>query len=304
MLLPMVHRNSSARASDAVREAYNRNYPPVRFVTTMVLSRLFNRVRPDRASAPTVPAGQRVYAIGDIHGRRDLFDALLTMIEADDAARDPAQTRLILLGDLVDRGPDSRGVIDRAIALQGGPFGMRWLTGNHEEVFALALDGDAQRVRYCIGIGGDATIRSYGLDGDAYDRADFAEVARLLPSLVPDAHRAFLATGEDMIVIGDYAFVHAGVRPGVALDRQTQADLRWIRDSFTRDGSDHGKVVVHGHTITDQVEERTNRIGIDTGAYSSGRLTAIGVEGDQRWFLATTEGDAVMAAGERATVRL
>ena len=270
----------------------------------MSLSRLFNRVRPARASAPSIPAGERAYAIGDIHGRLDLFDALLAMIAADNAARGPAHTHLILLGDLVDRGPDSRGVVDRVMGLRGAWPHLRWLTGNHEEVFALALDGDAQRVRYFIGIGGDATIRSYGLDGDAYDRADFADVARILPTLVPDAHRAFLTSGEDMVVIGDYAFVHAGVRPGVALDRQTQADLRWIRGSFTRDSSDHGKMVVHGHTIASEVEECGNRIGIDTGAYSSGVLTAIGLEGTQRWYLATGGEAATMTTSTGAAVAL
>lgn len=240
-----------------------------------------------------VPAGQRVYAVGDIHGRIDLFDELLDRIAADDRARGPAQTVLILLGDLVDRGPDSRAVVERAMALRGGGMALRWLKGNHEEVFLDALAGDPRVVKYFIGIGGDATIQSYGITGDDYRNATFAELAERLPAQVPAAHRDFLASGEDMIRIGDYVFVHAGVKPHVALDEQSPADMRWIRGPFLDSDEDHGALVIHGHSISDAVEERFNRIGIDTGAYASGRLTAIGLEGDARWYLATEPLDGV-----------
>ena len=238
-------------------------------------------------SIARIPAGQRVYAIGDIHGRDDLFADLLALISADDAARPPALTTLILLGDLMDRGPESKQVIDRAIAQKGQWAGFRWLIGNHEEVMLRALGGDPKLVRYFVRIGGGPTIQSYGIDGQDYADASFEDLAEQWPALVPPEHAAFLAAGEDQIAIGDYLFVHAGVRPGVSLDDQAVSDLRWIRDEFLDDARDHGAMIVHGHTIADDVQERGNRIGIDTGAYASGKLTAIGLEDDQRWYLST-----------------
>jgi serine/threonine protein phosphatase 1 len=236
-----------------------------------------------------VPAGQRVYAIGDIHGRHDLFEQLLKTIEADNAARGKAFTTLILLGDLVDRGPDSALVIERALCL-GAPFDkVEMLIGNHEECFLAALTGEIKRVRYFIRIGGGATVRSYWGDDTAYAAASFEDVAEQLAQKVPQAHVDFLNRGQDMIQIGDYVFVHAGVRPGVPLDRQQLSDLRWIREEFIEGEHDHGVTIVYGHTISDEVDEASNRIGIDTGAYLTGRLTAIGLEDSRRWFLDTSD---------------
>jgi serine/threonine protein phosphatase 1 len=252
----------------------------------MVFGKLFRRSPP--APAAAIPAGQRVYAIGDIHGRADLFDELVAMIAADDTARGHADTTIILLGDLVDRGPDSRGVIERAMALQQERgAGLRWLIGNHEEVFLKALRGDPAVVRYFVRIGGEPTILSYPIDHAAYRVMPFEELAEVLSTIVPPDHAAFLDAGEDRIVIGDYLFVHAGIRPGVAVHGQQVSDLRWIREDFLTHGGDHGHVVVHGHTITDAPEDRGNRIGIDTGAYRSGVLTALGLEGTDRWYLRT-----------------
>lgn len=235
------------------------------------------------------PDGQRVYAIGDIHGRDDLFTQLLAKIEADNAVRSKAFTTLILLGDLIDRGPASASVIDRALRL-GAPFDkVRLLIGNHEECFLAALTGDLRHVRYFVRIGGDATIRSYWCDDAAYAAASFEEVATRLPALVPQEHIEFLDRGEDMIQIGDYVFVHAGVRPGVPLERQKLSDLRWIREEFIEGQHDHSFTIVYGHTISDTVDEANGRIGIDTGAYLTGRLTCIGIEGSDRWFLDTAE---------------
>lgn len=236
---------------------------------------------------PRVPAGERVYAIGDIHGRDDLFEQLLAKVETDNAARGKAFTTLILLGDLVDRGPDSASVIERALRI-GAPFDrVAMLVGNHEECFLAALTGDLKRVRYFIRIGGDATIRSYWCDDAAYAAATFEEVAEQLPGKVPQSHVDFLNRGEDMIQIGDYVFVHAGIRPGVPLDQQKTSDLRWIREEFLESEDSHGGFIVYGHTISENVDEAANRIGIDTGAYLSGRLTALGLEGEKRWFLDT-----------------
>jgi serine/threonine protein phosphatase 1 len=234
-----------------------------------------------------VPDGERVYAIGDIHGRDDLFAQLLATIESDNAARGPAKTTLIMLGDLVDRGPESAAVIERAMHI-GAPFDdVRLLIGNHEECFLAALTGEIKRVRYFMRIGGDATVRSYWSNDVNLTEASFDEVAAILPGLIPAEHVQFLGGGEVVIEIGDYAFVHAGIRPGVPLEKQSSSDLRWIRGDFLDDKRDHGAMIVHGHTIRETVDEWPNRIGIDTGAYSSGKLTAIGLEGAERWYLTT-----------------
>lgn len=234
---------------------------------------------------PVIPPGRRVYAVGDIHGRLDLLDAALAGIVADDAGRAPAETTLIFLGDLVDRGPASAGVIERLRTLASYGGDVRFLLGNHEEVFLLALDGDVQAVRLFCRIGGHETLMSYGVSDDAFEGLDYPEVADRLQALVPPAHRDFLASFEALIEIGDYAFVHAGVRPGIPFAEQTPEDLRWIREPFLDHRGMLEKVVVHGHTISTEVEFRPNRIGIDTGAYRTGRLTALGLEGEDRWIV-------------------
>jgi len=237
-------------------------------------------------AAPAVPPGQRVYAIGDVHGCADLLNRLLHQIEADHAARGPAELTIILLGDLVNRGPDSARAVGYARDLLGSGVG-RLLKGNHEELFVLATRGDRQAVRALVSNGGTATLMSFGFTKEEIDRGNYADLANLLKARIPRDVVTFLDAGEDKIAIGDYLFVHAGIRPGVSLAEQAGADLRWIRNEFLESQADHGATIVHGHTIGETVAERENRIGIDTGAYRSGVLTAIGLEGTQRWFLAT-----------------
>ena len=242
---------------------------------------------------PSVPPGQRVYAVGDIHGRRDLFDALIAAIEADDAARAPAETTIVLLGDLIDRGPDSAGVIAAAREL-AARRSLRILCGNHEEMF-LRCFGDLELLRAFLRYGGRETILSYPLDQARWHAATLEAAQAMMHAAVPARDLEFIRSFEDHIVIGDYCFVHAGLLPGVALAEQSRNDLRWIREPFLSHSGDHGFVVVHGHTITDQPVIRSNRIGIDTGAYESGRLTALALEGDARWLLATSLADGVIA---------
>jgi serine/threonine protein phosphatase 1 len=249
---------------------------------------LFNFVSRGRPRGFAVPDGMRVYAIGDIHGRLDLLDELLRMIDEDDAMRGPARTdtQLIFLGDLVDRGPDSVGVIERLMALRETRR-VRYLMGNHEEVFLRAVDGDLRALRFLVRIGGRETLLSYGISEQEYRGLDFEELMTLLQKRVPPAHLSFLSAFEPWIEVGDYLFVHAGLRPGVAVEDQKTSDLCWIREDFLTHRESFGKMVVHGHSITEEIDERPNRIGIDTGAFASGRLTAIGLEGDERWYLAT-----------------
>ena len=249
---------------------------------------LFRRAPTPVVRPRALPDGTRIYAIGDIHGRDDLLGALLESIAHDDLERGDAHTTIVFLGDLVDRGPDSRGVIERA--MQQAALGTCiFLMGNHEEVLINAWEGDPAAVRMFHRMGGGATLASYGVDPETYDAADFAELPRLIADAVPVEHIAFLRCFRDCWRCGDYVFVHAGLRPGVAIEQQVPQDMRWIRDRFLADGRDHGAVVVHGHSMVRgvEVEERSNRIAVDTGAYRTGVLTALGLEGSTRWTLST-----------------
>ena len=236
---------------------------------------------------PAVPPGLRVYAIGDIHGRIDLLDQLLLQIEEDNAQRPAAKVRLIFLGDLVDRGPDSRAVVDRVMKLYRENQNVSVLAGNHEEVMLLALREDVHAMQQFIRIGGRRTLLSYGITQQQIDQADYAQLRVMIHRLIPLAHIEFLNALEDLIEIGDYAFVHAGVRPGIKLEKQSVKDLRWIRSGFLDYSGHFGKIIIHGHTVTLEVDERQNRIGIDTGASETGKLTAIGLDGISRWYLST-----------------
>lgn len=238
------------------------------------------------------PAGQRVYAVGDIHGRLDLLDALLTRIEDDIVERPLPRLSgptigLCFLGDLVDRGPDSAGVISRLSTLQHFPARTLFLMGNHEEVLLRVLNAEPNLAYDWLGYGGDAFAESYGVPASALQAMTEERIAGVLRAAIPPAHVAFLEGFGDTFRFGDYLFVHAGIRPGVAIERQSPQDLRWIRQPFLSDGHDHGCMVVHGHTISDGVERRANRIGIDTGAYRTGVLTAAVIEGTDLSFLAT-----------------
>ncbi len=254
-----------------------------------MLGRLFKKAVISRPlDIARVPDGMRIYAIGDIHGRNDLLKALLAKIDADDAGREPAETHLIFLGDLMDRGPDSAGVIETAMALAQTGRKVRFLMGNHEEVFVRACrKRDAKVTRFFLRIGGEATVLSYPITRAEYITLDMEQLSERLTNLVPHEHLDFIDNFEDQIVIGDYAFVHAGIRPGVPLSEQKPSDLRWIREEFVDQRGDLEKVVVYGHTIYDEVEERGSRIGIDTGAYASDKLTALALEGGERWYLQT-----------------
>jgi serine/threonine protein phosphatase 1 len=253
----------------------------------MVFKRLFARKESAAARSWQLPLGERVYAIGDIHGRLDLLETLLDRIAFDDKSRAPAATTLVFLGDLMDRGPDSRGVIQRLMAVAHSPINAVFLMGNHEELMIRVWEGDRPIASTFNRAGGRETLMSYGVTGEAYDGWDLGEVTAATARLVPKEHIDFLRSFQDMYRMGDYLFVHAGIRPGVELDDQDITDLRWIRGDFVGSDVDHGVMVIHGHTITNDVDEQNNRIGIDTGAYASGVLTAIGIEGTERWYLKT-----------------
>jgi serine/threonine protein phosphatase 1 len=232
-----------------------------------------------------VPDGQRIYAIGDVHGHFDLLAGLLKRIKVDNEQRGSAETHVILLGDLMDRGPHSAQVIEYLRAYRDDFATFHFVTGNHEEAMLASLAGAIPQEEIgWLDFGGRETMLSYGADPALLDTPgpDFAVEMR---QFVPRIHLDFLENFDDSIRIGDYLFVHAGIRPGVPIERQDSRDLRWIRQPFLDDESDHGLVVVHGHSITEQPDIRHNRIGIDTGAYRHGMLTALALEGGDRWLL-------------------
>lgn len=248
-----------------------------------MLRRFFSRA----PEPPSVPDGVRVYAVGDIHGRADLLEKTIEMIDRDSQDIDGTQRKVVFLGDYVDRGPASADVLDILIALRSIWPDIRTLSGNHEELFLLTLAGNDRAIHQFSMIGGRETALSYGIDPDRYEQCSWEELQGLLISSVPPSHVDFLSKLELTVTIGDYLFVHAGVRPHVALEDQQPGDLRWIRDSFLRSNADFTKVVVHGHSISPAADFRRNRIGIDTGAYRTGRLTTLVLEGTEQRTLQT-----------------
>ena len=234
---------------------------------------------------PRVPAGKRVYAIGDVHGRDDLLEQLLTRIEEDHRARGEADALMVFLGDLIDRGPGSAQVLARLRGYAPDGITPYFLLGNHEEVLLRLLGGDALLVRDWLRFGGAECAASYGLDPAELKRLPAREAAARIREAIPQEDSQFLAGFDETLRVGDYLFVHAGIRPGRPLASQAQSDLRWIRAPFLDCDDDHGFVVVHGHTISPEVDRRHNRIGIDTGAYATGTLTALGLEGDEQWLI-------------------
>jgi serine/threonine protein phosphatase 1 len=242
---------------------------------------------------PQGAQGLRAYVVGDIHGRLDLLDELLGKIHADMERRGPRETLLVFVGDLVDRGPDSAQVIERLRTYRHPNVRPIFLLGNHEEVMLRILDGDASVIPSWLKFGGAQCLQSYSLSPKEMTIADDGHALALIRRAIPAQHVDFLRSFVDSCRFGDYLFVHAGIRPGVDLQEQRQSDMRWIREPFLLDESDHGFIVVHGHTISPEVEEKSNRIGIDTGAFATNILTALGIEGDDRWFI-DTRGDAAV----------
>ena len=238
---------------------------------------------------PTGARDLRAYVVGDIHGRLDLLEALLGKIEADIEGRSPRKTLLVFVGDLIDRGPQSAQVVERLRTYSRPNVQTVFLLGNHEEVLLRILDGDAALIASWLRFGGAQCLKSYGVEPRMVAAAAGSDALEMIRRAVPREHVDFLRGFSDSCRFGDYLFVHAGIRPGIELHEQRQSDLRWIREPFLLDDTDHGFVVVHGHTIAAEIEERSNRVGIDTGAFATGILTALGIEGTERWFLDTRD---------------
>jgi serine/threonine protein phosphatase 1 len=250
-----------------------------------MLQKFLGQRKRAQAVLPRVPPGTRVYAIGDIHGRLDLLRAITQLIHEDAYACQAPRNVAVYLGDYIDRGDDSGAVLDWLIEQPLPGFESVHLLGNHEDSLLQFL-GDVRVGPSWLAYGGVATLHSYGVRPPASDR-DLERVQDELRENLPERHLAFLRGLALRHVEGDYAFVHAGVRPGVALAAQVPQDLLWIRDEFLSSNADFCKIVVHGHTIAEQPEVRRNRIGIDTGAFASGTLTSLVLADDQWSFLQT-----------------
>jgi serine/threonine protein phosphatase 1 len=250
--------------------------------------RLFGPGRERAGPPPTVPAGARVYAVGDIHGRAGLLSEMHGLILADAATSDAERRVVVYLGDYVDRGLESRQVVDVLLDEPLPGFESVHLKGNHEEFMLVFLEDTGVGTGW-LNNGGNATLYSYGVGLDeAAGVAERLEAARVdLASKLPPRHLGFLGSLRLTHEEGDYLFVHAGIRPGIPLERQHEEDILWIRDDFLDSTRDHGKIIVHGHSITTDPEVRPNRIGIDTGAFGSGTLTCLVLEGAEREFLLT-----------------
>jgi serine/threonine protein phosphatase 1 len=252
---------------------------------------------PRRESGPAGARGWHAYGIGDIHGRLDLLDELLGKVHADIESRKARKVLLVFVGDLIDRGPSSAQVIERLRTYKRAAVRTVFLLGNHEEVLLRILRGEANLISKWCSFGGADCLRSYGVDAETVARMRDEDALAAIRGAIPKEHVKFLESFDDSCRFGDYLFVHAGIRPGVEFDQQLQSDLRWIREPFLFDETDHGFVVVHGHTIRSSVEVRPNRIGIDTGAYRTGVLTALAIEGNHSWLLDTRPaGEAVVSS--------
>ncbi|MXO60040.1 serine/threonine protein phosphatase [Altererythrobacter salegens] len=250
------------------------------------LSNLAATVRSKRL--PSTCVGERVYAVGDIHGRLDLFRKLLAQLEEDSQSRKKGTIRIILLGDLVDRGPQSREMLELAKRMELQNRGrLVVLCGNHEDLLLASANGNADAQQIWLANGGDATLASYGLDISQFVQLSPKERGDALKNVVGIDTLDWLKRLPLSYRNGDYFYCHAGVRPGVSLCKQRREDLLWIRQEFLQNTNFHGAMIVHGHSETSEPEIMVNRINIDTRAYSSNELTALGMQGPYRWFVST-----------------
>ena len=248
------------------------------------------------------PAGAVVWAVGDVHGRLDLLEPLIEAILGDLAASSVARKVIVFLGDYIDRGPDSRGVLDRLIRLKGQPgIETRFLRGNHEDRMEAFLTQPDLGPGWCD-YGGREALMSWGVTPPMLktDARGWATACERLNAAVTDEQRAFLRDQEAGLALGDYFFAHAGARPGVPLSRQDPQDLMWLRGAFLDHPAPFEQVVVHGHTPSEAVHADHRRIGIDTGAYATGVLTALRLEDEAREVLQTSGGGARVVLSRRS----
>jgi hypothetical protein len=236
-------------------------------------------ISPIRTSpVPALPNGIRIYAVGDIHGRTDLLAKLLCGISADCRRRTIERAVTVFIGDYIDRGPASRGVLDLLVRWRRENEAV-FLRGNHETFLPRFL-ADSRFLDEWRQYGGLETLLSYGLKPTINpDRHEQVRLADELANVIPSQHIDFLKSLHLSFCCGDFLFVHAGIRPGVPIHEQTEDDLLWIRGEFLAHEHPFERFIVHGHTPVNTPDLRSNRLNIDTGAFATGRLTCIVIEG-------------------------
>lgn len=253
----------------------------------MFLRTVFSRF--DRR--PRLPKGVRIYAVGDLHGCADLLAGAFDLIDADLARSKPERAIQVFLGDYIDRGPDTKRTIDLLID-RGQRHETVFVKGNHEALLMSLLD-DPRMLPNWIQLGGMTTLMSYGIatsTNDVLQRGRGVSIA--LAAAIPKAHTDFLTNLVPCFSFGDYFFAHAGVRPGITLEKQSEQDLMWIREPFLSSDRDFGKMVVHGHTPSLEPEIRSNRINIDTGAYATGLLTVVAIQDEKVEFYSSSRSNS------------
>jgi serine/threonine protein phosphatase 1 len=232
-----------------------------------------------RGRRPSLPAGVRIYAVGDIHGRIDLLEKLLARISTDTALRPRVRPVYVFLGDYIDRGSASRETIDRLIE-HGKTHDSVFLKGNHE-LIAIKCLSDSDLFDQWLRLGGLETLASYGVPPEMMaNGTQIVQLQAAFHDALPNAHLRFFRDLQNSYVCGDFFFAHAGVKPKVELSQQRESDLLWIRREFLSSNDDFGKIIVHGHTPTREIEVGPNRINIDTGAFATGRLTCLAIQGE------------------------
>ncbi|TPG54745.1 serine/threonine protein phosphatase [Sphingomonas glacialis] len=242
----------------------------------------------ERPSA--IPPGRLVYAIGDIHACADLFWALLDRIADDTTARMGRAVTMIVLGDIIDRGPDSEKMLRTMHQLSQTRDNVIVIRGNHEQMLLDVLDGSYDALALWLRHGGREFLGSFAIDEALMDPDRMRELIAALQQAIAPPIVAWLRSLPFKVRIGDYLFVHAGIRPGVPIEKQEDTDLLWIRDAFLDYDGPHQAVIVHGHTIVESGPEMLRyRIGVDTGAYRTGILTAVGLAGEDRWIIQNTD---------------
>jgi serine/threonine protein phosphatase 1 len=241
-----------------------------------------------KSRAPSVPEGARVYVVGDIHGCIDLLAMMHRMILADAEAHPAGRRVVVYLGDYIDRGPDSKGVVDLLLSNPLPGFEAVHLKGNHEQTLLEFLN-DITIGPDWFSFGGVQTFESYGLapPANVFDAEELLAAQAALEARLGEAHHRFYRDLKLGHFEGDFLMVHAGLRPDTPLDLQVENDLLWIRDPFLKSEANFGVIVVHGHTIALYPEIKPNRIGIDTGAFHTGRLTCLVLNGSEIGFLQT-----------------
>lgn len=236
----------------------------------------------------STPAGHRLYAIGDIHGSLGLLTRLLGMIEQDALKHPNKEKKLIFLGDYVDRGLDPKGTLERLTQSFAAGLQPVFLRGNHDEMLLEFIKGEIAIAPVWLKTGGVSTLASYGLPSFVEQSPEkLRKLSKNLDEKIPPHHKAFLEKTVNYASFGDYYFVHAGIRPDVPLGKQRPEDQLWIRDGFVNSRKRFSKMIIHGHTIALKVENKPNRIGIDTGAYATGQLTCLVLEGVRRKLIHT-----------------